>query len=103
MIEFAVEPSLLPQMSEGIAPTHKIIVKQGAETSVFWYLQHSNPCGADDPPLDKGMVRQLHTEAQRLLVGDFLYFSCSQGCDYHLQRLGQNRFILKALNQAGVG
>ncbi len=100
MIEFAIEPSLLPSMSGGIAPTHKITVKQGAETSVFWYLQQANGCGADSPQVDKAMLKQLHSEAQRLLVGDFLYFSCDRGKDYHLQRLGRNRFILKALNPA---
>ena len=97
MIEFDIERGTLLQTGGGISPTHKIILKRGSETSVFWYLQEPNACNPIEPYFDQVMARQLFSQAQALLVGDFLYFSTGNGKDYHLHRLASNRFTLKAL------
>ena len=97
MIEFDIERGSLPQTGGGISPTHKIILRHGSETSVFWYLQQSGDCDPVEPNLDHGVAKQLFAQAQALLVGDFLYFSMGSGKDYHLHRLGSNKFTLRAL------
>ncbi|CAG0947972.1 hypothetical protein ANRL1_04775 [Anaerolineae bacterium] len=97
MIELNIEQGPLPQTGRGISPTHKIILKHGSDTSVFWYLQEPDANDPIEPYFDHGVVRQLFAKAQALLVGDFLYFSTGSGKDYHLHRLASNRFTLKAL------
>ena len=97
MIEFDIERGSLLQTEQGISPTHKIILKKGSETSVFWYLQEPKVCSPIDPHFDRGVAGELFAHAQALLVGDFLYFSIGNGKDYHLHRLASNRFTLKAL------
>jgi len=97
MIEFNIEQGSLLNGGDGLSPTHKIVLKHGSETSIFWYLQEHNPCNPGDPSLDPSMAGQLFNQAQALLVGDFLYFSNGRGNDFHIHRLGSNRYTLKAL------
>lgn len=97
MIEVDIERGSAPDAAEGINPTHKITVKHGAKTSVFWYLQQHDARSVSDPQLDYGILKQMHCAAQDLMVGDFAYLFCGQDGDYHLQRLGRDRFTLTSL------
>ena len=97
MIQFSIEQNSLSQPLAGITPTHKIILKRGAETAVFWYLQPPCPDATTELGLDAVLVQHLYEQGQGLMVGDFLYFSHGQGNDYHLHRLGRDRFTLKML------
>lgn len=98
MIELDIESGTLIEAGKGISPTHKIILRRGSETSIFWYLQQPDSNKPTlEPELDHGVVRQLFHQAHALLVGDFLYFSADNGTDYHLHRIASNRFTLKAL------
>lgn len=99
MIEFDIERGMTPQMPSGVNPTHKITIKNGTDVSVFWYLQHlGNNNNPSDPYLDRRTVKRLHKEARELSVGDFTYLSYADGKDYHLHRLGRDKFTLKSLS-----
>jgi hypothetical protein len=97
VIEFNIEQDSVQQTGEGGYPTHKIVLKYGSETSVFWYIQEPKSCNPTEPPFDKNIFRQIFLHAQALLVGEFLYLSMDNGQNYHLQRTSGNRYSLKAL------
>lgn len=98
MIKVDIERGSAPDATEGIAPTHKITVKYGAKTSVFWYLQHCDTRSSlSDPQLGYGILKRLHNAAQDLMVGDFAYLFYGKDGDYRLQRLASDRFALTPL------
>ena len=97
MIEFNVEPSSVFPAEQGFRPTHKIVLKQGCDASVFWYVQEHRLPTANDPCFDHGGVDQLFAQSHALRAGDFLYFSMGGEKNYYLHRIDVHRFILKAL------
>jgi hypothetical protein len=82
----------------GITPNHKISVSQGGDTYIYWYVRQDESCRTFSKSNDMDLVEFMHAKASSLRLNGFESFQLNRKKDYHLQRVSEREFVVKAMN-----